>query len=123
MIPIQVTMDGIDAVVARMERMPENVRLSALRAAYYQSQRTLTKAKGYTPVDTGKLRSSGRVEIGEYIEIIFGGGGVDYAVKVHEDMSVRHKTGQAKFLERAVKEDSNAFLAIVAKAIGEGMSK
>ena len=51
------------------------------------AQRILTKAKKGAPVDTGALRSSGRVKrVNQYRRIIqFGGAGtgVDYALAVH----------------------------------------
>lgn len=52
----------------------------------------LKKALPLTPIKTGALRESGRVEVGESragnttVEVTFGGGSVDYAVFVHEDM-------------------------------------
>lgn len=59
-----------------------------------------------TPVDTGNLRASHYVESadgvrGPIVEIGVGGPSQPYAVRQHEDMSLRHPVGNAKFLENA----------------------
>jgi hypothetical protein len=60
----------------------------------------LQDSNSMCPVDTGKLRDSGRVETdGSTGSITYD---ADYAIYVHEDMSKRHPDGQAKFLETAI---------------------
>jgi len=61
---------------------------------------TSGRAKEITPVDTGRLRSSitwqkrdTSVDIGTNVE---------YAIFVHEDLDAFHRTGEAKFLTKAV---------------------
>ncbi len=63
-----------------------------------------------TPVLTGALRDSHETK-GPVIRmnsitcwIQVGGGSVDYAVKVHEDLEAFHRIGQAKFLESTLRE-------------------
>jgi len=92
-------------------------------ALYEEAENTMTQAKRYTPVDTGNLKASGFVEPPWFshsaitVNLGFGGpagtgnhGGqtnertVGYAVYVHENLTARHKTGRAKFLETAVVE-------------------
>jgi len=84
----------------------------------------LTLAKQYTPVDTGRLRSSGRVDevaIGMKLVIVLGFH-TDYAVYVHENLDANHPVGQAKFLERAMNEKAavveKLLLAELKKAVG-----
>ena len=57
------------------------------------------------PVDTGTLRGSAQV-VRENDKIIIGYGGAasSYSVQQHEDMSLHHPVGQAKFLESAFDE-------------------
>lgn len=79
---------------------------------------TLEKAKMYTPVRTGALRDSGRLEIrktsdGARGEIKFGGGPtLYYAPLVHEATWLYHKPPtRAKFLQSALEEDVGEFMA------------
>ncbi len=73
------------------------------------------------PVEYGSLRDSGKYEVqetnrGPRLEVGYGGktqtpspntkgtDEVDYAVYVHEDLSLNHNVGQAKFLEEGVQQ-------------------
>lgn len=56
------------------------------------------------PVDTGALRSSGRVE-GPALNVVtlsFGGASAPYALKVHEELDTPHTVGEARYLVRGV---------------------
>lgn len=54
------------------------------------------------PVDTGTMRGTGSVvREGKTIEIGFGGPSAPYTVRQHEDLTLNHPTGQAKWLENA----------------------
>ena len=70
----------------------------------------MTEAKRRTPVKYGVLRSSGHVEgpawDGGYLVITlkFGGPAANYAASVHENLKVKHKVGQSKYLESVTKE-------------------
>jgi hypothetical protein len=80
-----------------------------------QAEATMTLAKSLTPVDTGDLRSSGKVDppsIGMRTVVTMGFH-TDYAIYVHEDLAAHHPTGQAKFLETAV----NARRSTIANAM------
>lgn len=109
---IKVEMVGIDTVVANVGKLDDaSARRARNMALYTQAQRTLTKAIGYTPVETGALRASGIVSmVGDDIYISFGGPAAPYAIYVHEILTNSHPVGQAKFLERAVTEDGAAFI-------------
>lgn len=58
------------------------------------------------PVDKGPLRASGRVEgpegINGVVTLSFGGAAAVYALVQHEDTSLRHKVGEARYLVRGV---------------------
>ena len=67
-----------------------------------------------TPVDTGNLRASGIGNLKGSRGIIkstpagavaFTANTAEYAVHVHERTDIRHKVGEAKFLENALKEE------------------
>jgi hypothetical protein len=57
------------------------------------------------PVDTGALRSTGRVEgpKNDEVELSFGGAAAPYALKVHEeDPERRHTVGEHRYLVRGM---------------------
>ena len=64
-----------------------------------------TSKEHYCPVDTGILRASGivlpPVITGQHVDVTMGYGGnaSSYALEVHENLSVQHPVGQAKYLE------------------------
>lgn len=80
-----------------------------------ESESITTAAKKLTPVDTGTLRVSGTstLEIKEDVlsaKVTFGGPSAGYALEVHERLDVKHKVGQAKFLEVAFIEGKKKFI-------------
>jgi hypothetical protein len=74
-------------------------------------QPTFDKSQAWCPVRTGELKASGYLEItGKTVEMGYGFGNKPwYTVFVHENLDQYHAPPtQAKFLERAMKEDMNA---------------
>ena len=63
----------------------------------------LDRAQTKVPVDTGFLKSTGRVkQIKDGFEVVYD---ADYAIYVHEDIDAKHPNGgQAKYLEEAYYE-------------------
>jgi hypothetical protein len=70
------------------------------------------------PVDTGKLKASGRVEVDEEnatATISYGKGLPDYrAVAEHEKTEYKHEHGQAKYLEGPLNELKKQALGAIA---------
>jgi hypothetical protein len=93
-----------------------------LQTLVSEAETIMTASKEqYVPVDTGALRASGFVEppiptaMGASITLGFGGPSAPYAVIVHEDLTKRHRVGQAKYLEipfRARVQGMEAVLAM-----------
>jgi len=75
---------------------PAGLRLAAIIIKIESMKRT--------PVDTGDLRGSHYVAIDPSPRRTVAEVGVmqDYGIYVHENLSVNHPTGEAKFLEKAV---------------------
>lgn len=86
----------------------------------------MTAAKrDYVPVDTGALRNSGFVNLpvltgfvglgvsGGYVELGFGGPSAPYALLVHEDLTKRHRVGQAKYLTIPVLAHTQGMFAVL----------
>lgn len=81
-----------------------------------------SRANRGVPVDKGILRATGRVKgptNGE-VELSFGGAAAPYALKQHEDTSLAHTVGEARFLIRATErwtpDGSSAIRALQANA-------
>jgi hypothetical protein len=93
------------------------------RALYQEAQIELTEIKKRTPVDTGALRASERLEgpnrNGRQISVtvLAGGPSAPYAFFVHEDLEAYHKQGEARYIENPLKESAPYLPARVAKRI------
>lgn len=108
------------------------------RAGRAVAEKTMAMAKELTPVDTGALRSTGRVENevidrdGWNVDLTFGGPSavqtnrgkffVDYETYVHEKL-IPHAVGEAKFLEKAMLAHDRELKERVANAIMEHIVK
>ena len=100
---------GIGAVAKNLLSLQGEMRDQAQAALRTESELIMTEAKERTPVDTGALRGSGRVDdrttaAAVRMALSFGGPSQQYAIHVHENLEARHPTGRAKFLESAVLE-------------------
>lgn len=99
------------------------------QAIYREAAIIFEESQNEVPVDTGILRSSGKLglptlEGGDVVvEISYGGAAGEYALDVHEDLEARHQPGKkAKYLEdparRRIKGMDNRLLSAVRKAMG-----
>lgn len=103
--------DNLIALLDQAKEITPDIMLETLQPTFQRSQE-------YVPVDTGKLKGSGYLEVTEFrgkprVEMGYAKGGDPfYAVRVHEDLEFRHDPPtQAKFLERAVNEDSGNYVS------------
>ena len=83
----------------------ERVRDAQKAEAYIE----LAEMKARTPVKTGDLQADGRVVqqvfgSGFTVGWRFGGGRIDYAIYVHENLEAHHPVGQAKYVESVLAE-------------------
>lgn len=118
---------AIEVVMKLKESVFQNVsrqiRDRAGAAMYQFGEAVMTEAKTLCPVDTGTLRSSGHVKApvfaGNDIEITlgFGGASAPYAAIVHEDLTAKHPSGQAKYLELPAIQNAPRLGPFVANAI------
>jgi hypothetical protein len=111
------------AELARLaKKYPYEAELSLWEEAYALSA-NMTKR---IPVDTGRLRSTAysvfpEEQAGELIAEV--GVATDYAVPVHERTEVAHTTGEAKFLENAIKERQDGYAKRLADRIRKRVDK
>ena len=110
-----ITLDGTENLLASLDGLRARGEASVPKILYRIAEQIMTEAKGQVPVDTGNLRASGHVLppewIGNWVLVTLGFGGpagagkgqrkdVGYAKHVHENLTARHKVGNAKYLER-----------------------
>lgn len=114
---------GADKAIADLKRLRIVYPNAFQQALYQEAQIELTEIKKLTPVDTGALRASERIDGPHrdgrrvWVFIVAGGPAVDYAFKVHEDLEAFHKTGQAKYIEQPLAESAPHMPARIAKRI------
>ncbi len=103
------------------------VRTAAGAAVYAAGNTVMTEAKERAPLDHGDLRGSGYVTVPEVkrteasCEIGFGGPARDYAVRQHEDTSLNHTEGEARFLANALAHKEGEALDVMRKLMREGI--
>ena len=127
---VEISKKDLARLRARIEqkigRLVDDPSAKALRSV---AEVWLTLAKKRTPVDTGVLRASGHVQgptkTGKYwqVRIVFGGPAAPYAKVVHENLTIHHGVGQAKYLEsvtleRNLTRDFAAFMSGGTKLVG-----
>jgi hypothetical protein len=110
-VPFEVNYRGQQEVERRLAQVLEGqIPGVAQRAIREEAEIEMGEMKERTPVRTGVLRASGRVEElgpGEIgVRWAFGGAAITYAVRVHEDLFAFHRVGQAKYLESVLVESA-----------------
>lgn len=127
---INVDVSGEDEVDRALKRAGSDAQRSLGRALYVEGERIMGESKRLCPVDTGTLRSSGRVQEpvhqGETVTVVlsYGGAAAPYAVSVHENMNAYHAPPtQAKFLEQPALEARETMPGRLARTIAEDLVK
>lgn len=99
---------GINELDSIIRAAPERAGRLGDEALEEEAETILRESQEEVPVDTGALQESGRIgtdlagiNLGQVVRsVTYGGGAVDYAWVVHEDLEVRHASGKkAKYLE------------------------
>ncbi len=119
----QFTVKGTQATARHIAALGPRVetRIQGVLRAVAESR--LTEMKQRTPVDEGTLKGTlhvtrpRRTFSGQEVGWAAGGPSAPYAAVQHEDTTLRHTTGQAKFIESVVFEQSTAMVAEIAAGI------
>ena len=119
--PVTFTVKGADVVSARLTQLARRFPMAAAVALNEIAEEIMTDAKEHTPVETGRLRASGKVSDmatpGKMeVRLTYG---TEYAVHVHENLAARHPVGEAKFLERAIDRRAGTLARDLAAKLGE----
>ena len=106
---------GEGQIRARLARLAQRFPTEVGRATFEEALIETGEAVRRTPVDKGPLHKSAKTHEPEIrgssisVRITFGSVAVGYAVIQHEDLTLFHKVGQAKYLESVLNE-SRPFL-------------
>lgn len=122
-------MEGVDDLRRALKKAGHLGPTALAAAMVVEQEKVMAIAKPRTPVDLGPLKASGTVlppEIsGTRITVASGYGGAasDYALKQHEDLTLRHTVGQAKFLESAFNERKGGMGTRLALGVGKVLKR
>ena len=102
---VTIEWEGADEFAKLLTTTSNLVEKDVAAVLFQQGETIMTAAKRDTPVDTGRLRSTGHVKPPKtrrgLVEIVMAFG-TDYAIFVHEIRGRHHPVGKAKFLESNV---------------------
>lgn len=123
-----VTFINLRKVQEDMRRMPGKVNAATKKETLELTAKIYERSQVYVPVDTGRLKASGRIEHHErgpgsfVFSVKYGGPGMKYAIYVHEDPTKKHAPPTSmKYLERAVVEVAGSDLDNFQKRIGRSI--
>ncbi len=116
--------NNIDAVVSKLRRVPRLVQSEMMAAQRDGAERIMRASKRRTPSRTGRLAESHRViKTKDGYTVSVGDEETWYATIVHEDLSLTHDDGEAKFLETSVLEETESIRRDIAKATERAFKK
>jgi hypothetical protein len=96
---------------------------NALEGLFIAAEHILGVANEQVPFEEGDLAASGGVSQDESTTQTAISYNTDYAVRQHEDMTMKHDSGRnAKFLENAVNSERATASRIIANTIKNGMN-
>lgn len=104
---------GLERIKRNMRKASAGYQAALAAALYQEGQEIIGEAQERTPVDVGRLRSTGyaappSVTITGKPECEIGFG-TDYGLAVHERVEVFHVVGGPKFLESAVNDAQKGY--------------
>lgn len=122
--PSWVDVRGTKLTMQALKNVAKRYPEATAKGLYEEGLEIMAEAQRRTPVDTGRLRASGRVSLpvrssNPSITLSFG---TDYGIYVHERTELRHPVGEAKFLENAVKAATPGYLDRLAARIDNYVS-
>jgi hypothetical protein len=107
---------SIKSVLTSFKTIDRQMKRNIERAAKMSAQLILDESNRRVPVDTGRLRNSGRV-IKESYRAYSVGYPVHYGVYVHFDATAYHPNGEAFFLHNAIMAKRQEVLKIFAREL------
>lgn len=103
---------GLEKILSNLDKEAAKIEGLSMEGLLEAGFKVLKVAQERTPVDTGNLKNSGYVRKEGKLGVIVGFSAA-YAIYVHENLEAHHDTGQAKFLESALRDNREAILSIL----------
>lgn len=107
---------GLQRVLKKLNKETSKIRGRSTKGLWLGALKIKKTSVELTPIQTGNLRRSAycRVFFKTNHTVEIGYSAVEYAMWVHE-IPAQHRVGQWKFLETAIKQETNAVLDLVKK--------
>jgi len=83
----------------RGKEVEKLIRDTAMQALHNGMEHIITEAIDETPIKSGTLRRSAAVTDAPGEDTVYGSFNTPYAVRQHEDLTLKHTDGKAKYLE------------------------
>ena len=121
--------EGISKLEKDFNTKVKQINNSTTIGLYEAGRHLLELSQPLVPVDTGRLKASGKVtaegtnEVYVSYEAVNPDSGYEYAPIQHEDLSFHHDIGQAKYLEEPFASSIDELVDIVAKYVRKGVDK
>lgn len=121
------SMNGGDGILTKLARAAQGGRAGAFRGLVLGGHHVLQLSNAKVPHEEGDLERDGAVVEDEgnmEVAVTYGRDAnvADYAVRQHEDLSLKHDAGrEAKFLENARNSSRDTVLALIAEQARQGM--
>lgn len=123
------SIEGLDRLNTQLDEMIAKIRKGAEKGVYRHGSSVLAKADERVPVDTGALKSTGKVTLPEWsgdsvgVTVGYGDESVSYALAVHENMNPNVKWNRPgsgpKYLENPHKEMQDELPGAIRDAVAE----
>lgn len=123
------TFTGIAKLEAEFRKKLRQIDNATSEGLTLAAEHLLNASQPLVPVDTGRLKASGKVSSDgpsrRYVsyEAFDPNTGYEYAPLQHEALSFKHKIGQAKYLEDPFRVELNNMIEIIATEAGKGVTK
>lgn len=101
-----------------IQEFANTTKQKAMRGCRKAAEYLLEESQPLVPVDTGRLRASGKVvEIPKGYSVVYSTEnpetGYNYAMIQHENLEYHHEVGQAKYLEEPFRRNADKLISIV----------
>jgi hypothetical protein len=104
-------------------KLSQDVKQAAVDALVSAGEYILDESNKIAPIDEGTLIRSGNVAVDENAGTVIVYYDTPYAVRQHEDMSLRHTNGRsAKFLEIASTQNADKVRKFIEDAVNKAVS-
>lgn len=123
------TFKGINKLEKEFKKKVKDIENSSSEGLTNAGKYLLELSQPLVPVDTGRLKESGRVvnENKNTVYVTYEAfnpeNGYEYAPIQHEALDFHHNVGQAKYLEQPFMQNMNELVNIVAGKVREGVDK